>query len=82
MEITKYVLGLLLLILKEYMAYKKKLGQGTIQIEEFKKIVDLAVIRLRESYRVENGQVGGVEDQMDAERRRSEKPVTGENTDV
>jgi hypothetical protein len=82
MEITKYVLGLLLLILKEYFAYIKKKrdtnAEAKLDIEEFKKIVDQAMIRLRTSYKEENTQVGNVEDQVDRERERARR----ENADI
>jgi hypothetical protein len=75
MQITGYVLSLIILILKEYFDYMKRQRSGTnqakLEIEEFKKIVDAAVIRLRASYKKENNQVGSVEDQMDHEREAS-----------
>lgn len=84
MEIAKYVLGLVLLILKEYFAFMKKKREteqtGKLEIEEFKKIVDQAVIRLRASYKQENSQVGNVEDQMDRERQRSQEGNSSGNS--
>lgn len=75
MEIFKLISGLVLIILKEYFAYiKRKRDSGEeakVDIEEFKKIVDQAMIRLRTSYKEENTQVGNVEDQVDRERERA-----------
>jgi len=74
MKVTAYALSLIILILREYFSYMKKRRdnneEGKLEIAEFKKVVDAAIIRLKESYKEENNQVGSVEDQMDTERDR------------